>query len=286
MSSALTVLNNTSIQEGGLGIDFSSKFLQAKPANLIIVQPNNQTEGAIKGNLRINETGDQYEEMWATFLALPAEQRQYHIGEPGELNRTPENLMCFSTDMVHPHAKARIPQAVNCASCARQDWGPWREYKEKNDGRTSKALIPPCDAHYRALLIDDKYKLPLSMYLRSKAKEPFEQGMENFTRILLMEQAKGNRPNIFDIKFRIRTRLVVQGKFQFYVPVFSDFRFITPEEREQFGAVYLQYVASKQKKEQDAAIAEAEAEVSTAQNNVDNSMVEGECEYVDGEIKI
>ena len=280
---ALTVLNNnTAIQEGGLGVDFGSKLFELKPANLFIVQNNSTIEGAIKGNLRIAETGDQFESMYCTLLVMPTEQRQYHIGQPGELNRTPENLMCFSTNMVEPHQKARIPQAALCANCARADWEPWREYKEKNNGQTNKQLIPPCDAHYRALFIDDNYKLPLQMFLRSKSKEPFEQGMQNLARVIAMLKAQGKNPNIFDVKFKLSTKLITTGKFQSFVPVFSDFKALSEEDRETFGAVYLQYIASKNRKQETAATDDAGT---TATNEkIDSSVVEGEYVGDDQEI--
>jgi hypothetical protein len=287
MGTELTVLNNqTAIQEGGLGVDFSNRLFSLKPANLFIVQNNSTIEGAIKGNLRIAETGDQFDHIYCTLLVMPTEQRQYHIGEPGELNRTPENLMCFSTDMTVPHPKARIPQAMNCASCPRADWGPWREYKEKNDGKTNKNLIPPCDAHYRALLIDDQYKLPLQYFIRSKAKEPFESGMQNLARVFAMMRAEGKQPNIFDVRFKLSTKLVTTGKFQSYVPVFSEFTPLTTEQREKFGAVYLQYIAQKSRKEEANAQAEAEAEVSAANESVNASVTEGEYIGEDKEIII
>src|SRR5208337_2448420 len=202
MSNALTVLNtNTAIEQGGLGVDFNNPLFRLEPSTLSIVQKNSTVEGAIQGNLRITETGDQFDTMWATLLMMPVEGRQYHIGNPSEMNRVPENLMCFSTDMVVPHAKSRIPQAINCASCPKADWGPWREYKEANNGQTDKALIPSCDRSYKALLIDDKYKLPLRMYLRSDSREPFEKGMQNLARVIAMLKAQGKNPNIFDVKF-------------------------------------------------------------------------------------
>ena len=286
MSKELTVLNSSAIQAGGLGMNRDNRLFELKPANLAIVQPNSQVEGAIKGNLRIVETGDQFSEMWCTLLVDPTEQRQYHIGNPGELNRLPENLACFSTDMKVPNSKARIPQAINCASCPKQDWAPWREYKEKNNGQTNKALIPACDSYYRVLLIDSKYKMPLQMFIRSKAKQNFEAGMQNLTRILWMKEAEGIKPNIFDVKFKLTTKLITTGKFVSYVPVFSDFRFVTPEEREQFGAIFLQYIASKEKREQQRAQAAAEAEVETSQENIESGVTEGEYVGSDQEITI
>lgn len=288
MSNALTVLNtNTAIQDGGLGVDFGNKLFKLKPANIFIVQNNSTIEGAVKGNLRIAETGDQYESIWATLLVMPTEQRQYHIGLPGEMNRTPENLMCFSSDMVVPHPKARIPQAINCASCARADWGPWREYKEANNGQSNKALIPPCDAHYRMLLIDDKYKLPLQMFIRSDAKGPFEDGMQNLARVLYAQEVDtGKKPNIFDVRFKISTKIKTKGKYTYYTPVFSDFKPVTEEQKQQFGSVYLKYTSQKAKQQEQDAQEEVEAEIATTQNDINSAVTDGEYVGEDKEIII
>lgn len=283
MGTELTVLNNSSIQEGGLGLTGTSRLFMPKPATLMIVQ-NNSTVGNVKGNLRIAETGDEYDHIWATLLAMPQEQRQYHIGNKEDLNRTPENLMCFSTDMVRPHLKARVPQAVLCANCPKADWEPWRLYKEANNGQTNKALIPPCDASYRALLIDDKYKLPIKMYIRSKGKAFFEEGMNNVARVIAMMRAEGKNPNIFDVKFKISTKQITTGKFLSYVATFTDPKPITDEERSKFGAVYLQYLEQQKQREQDAATEEAEGEISESQSQVDSSVIDGE--YEDKEIVI
>lgn len=274
MSSELTVLNNSAIEQGGLGIDTNNKLFQVKPGTLTIVQPNSQIEGAVKGKLRISETGDQFDEMFCTLLVMPQEQRQYHIGNAGELNRTYENLMCWSYDMIKPDKKAKIPQAITCASCPKQDWGPWREYKEAN-GVTNKALIPSCDAHYKVVLLDTVYQLPLNMYIRSKAKQEFEQGMQNLSRIIAMAKAQGKAPNIFDVRFRLSVKEITSGKFKSFVPKFSDFKFVTEEERAKFGAVYFQYLDSIKKPKQieaEESVAKQEAEV--------NAAIEGE--YVGG----
>jgi hypothetical protein len=277
MSTALTVLNNTAIQEGGLGVDFGNKLFKVKPGTLTIVQNNSTIEGALKGHLRIAETGDQYKELTATLLMMPQEQRQYHIGNPGEMNRTPENLVCFSRDLIKPDPKSKIPQAILCANCPRSDWTAWSEYKAANNGQTNKALIPPCDAHYVAYLLDTKYQLPLRMYFRSKAKTEFEAATQNLSRVLMMKKAEGKNPNIFDVQFKISVKEIITGKFKSYVPKFSDFKYITDEEREKFGAVYFQLLESFKKPvttEEDA-VAEAEAEV--------DSVVEGE--YIAGDDK-
>lgn len=273
MSNELTVINNAAIQQGGLGIDPTSKYLKnVKPATLSIVQPNSQANGATKGTLYIKDLDQSFNELRCTLLAMPAESRSLYLGQPGELNRSPENLICFSNDMIKPHAKAKIPQAMNCASCAKSSWEAWREYKEQH-GVSNKSLIPPCESQILALMIDTQLKMPLRMYVRSTSKDTFDAGMEQIARMILMRQAAGQNPNIFDISFKLTTKLVQKGKYQSYVPIITDAKFITPEERTQFGAVYAQYVNSHNAAATNTAVME-EAKVE------DNSFVEAE--YVTG----
>jgi hypothetical protein len=283
MSGELTVLNNqTELQPtGGLGIDFNSKLFSLKPATLTIVQPSSTLDGATKGNLRIAETSDEFKEMYCSLLIMPSERRSWYIGEAGELNRTPDNLMCFSTDMVRPHDKAKMPQAVLCSKCPKADWEPYRQYKEKN-GKGNKALIPPCDAFYLVHLIDTVYQLPLRMYIRSKAKGYFEQGMQNVARTLAMAKAQKKNPNIFDVKFKLSTKLVQDGQYKYYVPVISEPKMITAEEREVFGAMYQSFTDKQTQKQLEEV---EEAAVETAQANIDKA-VEGQYVGSDGEITI
>lgn len=280
----LVVLNQDQLQKGGIGIDFNNPLFRLKPSTLGIVQKNTTIEGAIPGKLRVSDTNDQFDEVTAVLLAMPTEQRQYHIGDKDQLNRIPENLVCFSRDMRQPDPKSKIPQAINCANCSRNSWDQWREYKENNNGNTNKALIPPCDSSYYLVILDTKYQLPLQMFIRSKARDTFEAGMQNLARVIAMGKAQGRSPNLFDVSFKIRTKTITTGKFVSFVPTFTEFKFITDEEREHFGALYLNYVASKNTREQEQILAEAEDEVSTAQGTIDSQAVEAE--YVDGEIVI
>ena len=277
----LAIIENTTtaIQQGGLGIDFGSKLFSLKPATVSIVQKNTTIDGAVPGKLRITNTGDQFDELFCTLLVMPTEQRQYHIGQPGELNRTLENLMCFSHDMVSPDPKAKVPQSMTCANCTKASWNAWREHKDKT-GFADKSLIPACDCSYYVLLLDTIYRLPMQMYIRSKAREPFEHGMQNLARLIAMGKAQGRNPNLFDVKFRLSTKQIQTGKFYSYVPVFADFAYITKEERSAFGEIYLQYINRNKVKdgEQEAAEAEAEAEsqVTSAQTEIDTAVVDGE----------
>lgn len=284
MSTGLTVINNkVNLQQGGVGIDFSNKLFALKPATLGIVQKNTTIEGAVTGNLRISDTGDQFESITAVLLQMPTEQRQYHIGNPGELNRIPENLVCYSRDLIKPDIKSKIPQAVDCSHCSRSSWEEWRQYKEKNNGQANKALIPPCDSSYYLAILDTKYQLPLQMFIRSKARDTFESGMQNLARVIAMGKAQGKSPNIYDVSFEISTKLITTGKFTSYVPIFTNFKFITDEQKEAFGAVYLQYIAQKNRKEEESSASDIEDSVSS---QVEGQVTEGEYVGEDKEITI
>lgn len=278
MSNELAILGQEpqgtalAVQQGGLGIDFGSKLFQLKPATLNINQPSTQAEGAIKGLLRVSETGDQYEDLFVTLLLMPVEQRQYYVGEPGQLNRSQDNLHCFSRDMLTPDLKAKYPQSPTCKSCPKQDWTKWRETKAKAD-------IPPCDAFYLAYMIDTVYKSPLKMYFRSTSKKPFEAGMQQLARTFAKMKATGGNPNIFDIGFKLSTKMIQTGKNQSWIPTFSDFRAIAPEEREAFGDIYLQYInRGVQSDEEIQALADAEAQAES-NTSIDKAVLEPE--YVD-----
>lgn len=273
MSSELTVINNapTSIQQGGLGIDFSSKLFALKPVTINIVQPNSTAEGALKGHLRISETGMQFRDMDVTLLKMPVEQRSYYIGEPGNLNRTPDNLMCFSRDMVEPDRSAKMPQSLKCANCTKADWVPYR--KEKAAGRNpGKDLIPPCDAFYYSVFIDTVLKMPMQMYIRSKSKQTFEAGMQNVARTLMMMKSQGQEPNIFDVRFRLSTKLIKTGNFSSYVLDISDAKAITEDQREEFGAIYQQYVNRNNRSLEE----EAAAQIDQATASVDSAVLDGD----------
>jgi hypothetical protein len=269
MGTELTVINNTAIQQGGLGINQKSKYLtNVKPATVTIVQPNSQVDGAVKGHLYIKDLGQSFPELRCTLLDMPSESRAFYLGQPGELNRSPENLMCFSNDLIQPSPKAKVPQSIKCANCSKADWGPWREFKEQN-GVSNKSLIPPCEAQILAYMIDTQLKMPLRMYVRSTSKDSFDSGMEQIGRMILMKQAAGENPNVFDISFKLTTKLIQRGKYQSYVPVLTDAKFITPEEREKFGAVYMQYRSVKE-------VEETQETNEVATNSIDNSVVEVE----------
>ena len=137
----------------GLGIDFNSPMFRLKPATLSINQPNTQVDGAIKGKLRLSDTGDQFDELFCTLLMMPTEKRAYYLKTGSDLNRSPDNLMCFCsnvqrnaqrTEITGPDDKSKVAQAVRCNGCPKASWDKWRQSKLKED-------LPPCDLYYYAL---------------------------------------------------------------------------------------------------------------------------------------
>src|ERR1017187_51675 len=257
MGTALAVLNNQEqLQVGGVGVDFNNPLFNIKPATISVVQKNTNIEGAIPGNLRIGATGQQFAEMFCTLLVMPTESRAWYIGNTDELNRVPENLMCWSRDMIRPDVTSKMPQAITCATCSKSDWKPWQEHK-KATGFADKKLIPPCDPSYYTVLLDVVYQLPMRMFIRSKARDPFEQGMQNLARTLAIGKAQGKNPNIFDVKFRLGTKLITTGKFTSFVPTFTEFQFIDGKERATFGDIYLQYIHSQKNGQTQPDVAEA-----------------------------
>lgn len=272
MSNELTVINN----QGGLGIDTSSPLFKLKPATLNIVQPNSQI--GTKGHFRLNETGQEFATMQVTLLQTPSISRRYYIGQAGQLNRVPENLMCYSYDLNAPHKDAKLPQAMTCASCSKNmdihaNWAKWSETKAAADR-------PPCEAEYYVILMDTVFKMPIRQFIRSKAKGPFETAMEEIARKLYTRQMQGLVPNIFDVTFTMGTKEIVTGKFKSYIPTYYDFKYVTDEERAAFGVVFNKFTESK-KVAQLAAQTQETVEVS---NTLDSSLTEGEYVQESGDI--
>jgi len=270
---------------GGLGVDFNNPLMRVKPATLVINQPTTQAEDAIKGKLRILETGDQYDELYVTLLDMPVEKRTWYAGKPGELNRTAENLMCFSNNVIRdankrelqgPDPKAKVPGALKCNGCPKASWEKWRQTKLQED-------IPPCESFFYVTLIDTNYKMPLRWYVRSGAKDPFESALQNVARKLFMMRAKGGNPNIFDIGFKIKTDKRTKNNKTTYVPVFSGFDEITPEQKADFGDIFAQYVAFKTAPAPEQTVEDAVVE---SQSSINGEVVEPSGPAPTGEITI
>lgn len=261
-------------------VNFSSKLFQLKPGTININQPTTQAEGAIKGQLRISETGENFQSMRVALLVEPIMQRQYHVGEQGQ-NRKPENLMCFSrnADTDRPDDKAKVPQALKCSSCPRSDWEPWRQNKAKEN-------IPPCDDFWYTLLIDTEYQLPLQMFIRSKNKKIFERAMKEVSRLLYKMNVQGLNPNYYDVSFTLKAKKDPDNtKTTTYILDFSDFRIITPEERELFGDAYKKYTASRSQNKALDAETEAADQIDQIEAGIDSAVTQAD-DIQDAEIVV
>ena len=290
-NTALVVPTQAAIQTGGLGVDFTNPLFRIQPATVSITK---------EGQFKVSDDGGLFEELFVALLDMPNESRSFYINpNDEEMFRNTENLLCFSSDMIEPSAKSKVPQAPKCMGCPRSDWKPYRDAKARGmQGKSLKALIPTCDPVYRVELIDSVYKMPLRMYIRSTRRTPFEDGMAKVARQIAMMQAQGKNPNIFDVRFRMSLKLEVKGPYRYYVPVFTDIKGVTAEERETFGEVYIKYIQYKLSMGANRQDASAEAEIAAANEALTSEMAQPESkttatalegEYVagpDGDIRI
>ncbi len=284
----LTILGqtNTALATGGAGRTGKSRLLEVTPATLSIVQSNSSLEDAKKGHLIIDgDVGLQFKEMRVTLLEEPEEQRAYYVGNAAEMNRTPENLHCYSRDMVRPDERAKYPQAHTCASCPKASWESFRRKRDKGLP-TTKEDIPPCDAFYLATFLDTQYKMPLKMYIRSQSKEPFEKGLKAVARKLAMIGAVNNvNPNIFDVSFKLSTKQVTKGKFTFYILQISDVEGVTEEQKKEFGVVLAQYESAQKRRVEAYLTAQAEKQAGSSVDNVNDTIDQAATGgIIDGEI--
>lgn len=279
----LTTTGNTQIVPASQvkGVDINSKwFRNVKPATLTLVQKSSTVPEDIKvGHLYIRDFNRQFKEMRCVLLHDPSEQRQYYIGNKGELNKKPENLACFSYDLIRPNPNAKLPQSMLCANCDKGDWGPFNAYKAEH-GTKNRDLIPPCEKSISLSLLDTTLKMPLRMFVGSTQKNSFEDGMENIARLILMKKAEGFDPNIYDVSFKLSTKIVQNGAYTSYVPTFTDARYLTPEEKAEFGIAFELFTKQhvEEPKEEETIQKQSEA--------IDNAVVEGEYLNDAGEIKI
>jgi hypothetical protein len=216
--------------------DLNNPLFKIAPSTLNINQPNTQSDGAIKGKLRISGHHEQFDKLHVVLLAEPVQERSYYAGAAGTMNRKPENLLCFSKDSVYPDPNGREVQAITCADCPQGDkgWEKWRETRDRSDA-------PKCDAYYRTLMLAKEYKLPFQQFIRSKNRKPFETGMKALAKMIMLMRADGIEAFWYDIGFTMSTQKILTNGLPSYIVDISEIAYITPEERREFGPVYAQY---------------------------------------------
>jgi len=289
MSEALVQIGSQALQQGGVG--FGANIFRARPSLIELVQTTSRAENVTPGDFRVVSTNLHLgKTIRVVLLSVPSEQREY-FKEKNVF--TKENKRCFSLDNIQPHSRALEPPAMFCKTCPKGDlnWSKWRITRDPND-------LPPCNVFWNVLIADRKTQRPYYLNIKGKSYQPFrqamEQGMSNlladiFANIRAINKERGytfvkaeNRfvptpgfvvpegtiqkapeplPNIFEISFNINSKKVNYATGTAYVMEFSDFKWMDPDGRAEFGQLYLDIVANKAEVQ---AAATEEAEVTEA----------------------
>ncbi len=290
MSEEAIVVSNTNqaMQLGGVGM--GANIFRARPSMLELVHKSSRQENVKYGEFRVISTNEHLgTKIRVVLLAVPQEQREWFI-DPTVFSK--DNKGCFSLDGIRPHDRAAQPPAMFCKVCPKGDinWEKWRKTKDAKD-------LPPCGAYWHLLVADRATQTPYFLNIKGKSYLPFKQAMEQqmsgllqklFANVKAENKARGYTlvslrqgngpvyqefrptegfaipeggqlpqipmPNIFDISFDIFSHTKDGGPFQMG---FTNFALMKPEDKAEFGQLYLDIVANKAQVEQ--AYAEEEA---------------------------
>jgi hypothetical protein len=207
-------------------------------------------------------------------LSVPQEQREF-FKEKNVFTR--ENKRCFSLDNIQPHSRALEPPAMYCRTCPKGDmqWEVWRKTRNPND-------LPACSAYWNVLVADRKTQRPYYLNIKGKSYQPFRVAMQQqmsslmadiFANVRATNKERGYTyvkaenhfvptpgfvvpdgqaqlapeplPNIFEISFDITSNNVVSPAGSSFAMSFSNFKWMSPEDRAEFGQLYLDIVANK-----------------------------------------
>jgi len=254
---------NQALVLGGLGMS-NSRLFQLRPATIELVQKTSRQEGAIPGKFRITSTNEHFDQMRVVLLAQPIEQRVYYLKNNEFSNNS---KLCFSLDAVRPHPRAKEPQAINCSVCSKGDscWKKWYETHKPED-------LPPCKKYWHCVLADRTTQMIYYLNIRGTSIAPFEQSMQNLARLFAAMTANVNlhnkklaegqepmpMPNLFDITFTLFSHQKEKGG-PWNIGC-KDFAQLKPEDRKEFGALFLEFEERRrQGNVQDAAVSEEEA---------------------------
>jgi hypothetical protein len=249
----LVVLGKDALAKGGLGFD--AGVFQLRPAFLKLLQPMNLL-GQPAGTLLDTESKNTFTDIQVVLMNKPAQARKKYF--PGN-NFTRDSVQCFSTDMIVPHASAKDKQAMDCAHCQHSSWDKWRQTRSKTD-------LPACKEYWTLSFVERTTRMPYKMNVEGGSISTFKEGMAQLARMgaMLLANVKQENlkiteenktlpadqqkplkpaPSIFDISFHIYVIAPQPGDSnRNYRLGFKDFRSLKPEDREEFGSLFLQYV--------------------------------------------
>jgi hypothetical protein len=302
MSDALVVLNNnTAIMSGGVGL--GSSIFKARPSFLELVHKSSRQENVVPGEFRVLSTNEHLgKTIRAVLLAVPQPRREWYR-DPTVFSK--DNKACFSLDGIRPHDRAADPQAMYCAKCPKGDinWNTWRKTKDPKDLPPCGAywhLLLADRATQTPYYLDIKgtsaspFKQAMETQMsgllaKLMANVRAENKQRGYSLVTLQNQETGEQfqefrttpgftvpetgqlpilpmPNIFDISFDIYAASKDGGP---YVMGFKNFALMKPEDKAEFGQLYLdlmqqraeaQQVQQNDEAEVDAAVAEAPAQ--------------------------
>ncbi len=277
MSEAIVISNNqAAMQLSGVGL--GSSLFKARPQMLELVHRSSRQENVKYGEFRVIGTNEHLgTSIRAVLLANPQEQREW-FKDKNVFSK--DNKKCFSLDNIRPHDRALDPPAMYCKSCPMGDmnWEKWRKTKNPDD-------LPSCGAYWHLLIADRKTQMPYYLNVKGKSYMPFRSAMETQMSSLLAKVISNVRaenktrgytlmslqmdggpiyqefrptpgfiapeggqlpivpmPNIFDVSFDIYSFTKDGGPFQMG---FKDFRLMKPEDKADFGQLYIDLMANK-----------------------------------------
>jgi hypothetical protein len=309
----LVVLNNQNALAPQGGVGMGSTLFCTKPSYFELVPKTTRQDGAIPGTIRNMASGQRMgvedengnivkDEVKLVLLAVPQEHREYYLNDGKTWSK--EQKQCFSLDNVQPHARAKNPPAMFCATCPMGDinWEKWRK------GGKTPDMLPKCQMFYHLFVAERSTQTPYFANIKGKSVTVFKNAMETQMGPLL-EKLKANAvainrtrgyklnkntfmfefiglpegqterqpavplPNIFDIVFTAYVNKT-GGDLMWG---FKDFMQMKAEVREEFGSLYAEFLQRNAERmaQQDALPASEEAQG-------DAAVVEGE--YVESTV--
>lgn len=239
---------------GGFNFGGDSGVFRLKPAQVELQQKTSRSEGSQEGKFRNGLTGEHYDSIHAVLIFMPTESRSCYEND-NDFGVPP---LCYSMDAKRPSDNAKQPQALSCSSCKQSDWSRWKKTKAKDD-------LPKCKNRWNMFVVDRETQIPFKIAVRGKSIAPFLAAMATIRSMAEKYRAKhGKYPELHDFSFKITTLRKVDNKGVYYVMVFSDIAMIREEDREAFGALYLEFAKQREQYQQDEEIADTESSIDEA----------------------
>ena len=283
---SLVVLNNNAALVAMEKMKALSNLFQLTPEVLELVSKTTTKEGATPGTFRVSSTGESFKEVHVVMLFDPSTQRENKTKwSPGQTGG--DFKECFSLDGVQPHARAKHPPSLYCATCpASKDnnkaWEGWRKAKERGvTGDSLSALIPPCGRFWHLILANRDTQAVYYFNVKNKNNlESFEAAMKTLVNSLRSTVKTIERQNntiieensklgpeqqkplivmpseLCHVTFTMFAHQPVKGGH--WVLGFKDFSVLNPKDREEFGKIVDEYNARRTARAQTQVPSETE----------------------------